>query len=516
MAVTADKYSTDTFNDKDNGQNKQIYTYIPLALTAYVSDSNFKEKFFCHEVWKKKDSQGKDCIIGLINPSAGVSEGYYNQLHADSRKGKLRYIKGGVEYIVLNDGGLNTKPFIGFTNTAGILCTKDCVILYITYKNAYYINTTNARIDIKAKRSGSQIFSYGINLDIPTAMQSQSASYALFINPDWNQVVQTGDAVEMTLSITNEEGTYTTDTLTGLSIISDRFKIIELYKIDQLQNPLNCDPMADGIPYRGLLRKSWYDVVSHDSPAHPNLHDMFDTTQYGPNVSCPTTVEMTGIQAQVASGDIVSDYLPDGIYYGLPVAWEDPEVSQTAALVAMYISNSQSMRGEVVKYNYVTIPQPVVQPAISRFLVTVGDDEMFTSYAYIDLDNFCHVAVYPKFIIDGRGVFSVNNVEVTLCIHNSNVLETKTFSATLDLASGMTNFSPRCSNPSEPAGINEIPYIEFTPFYWNEAQYASNLDVIIEVQAANIQNSGGTQIVISGTSSLTDTVVVDNIMQTQH
>ena len=143
MAATKDKYSKNTLNDQNTtvaGVTKpQIYALMPLALNEYRADptdqhpeqtqvadeENFKALFFCHAVWYKEDTDGKQCVIGLLDTRAGISNAYYREMHggcsataatasADphKRNGKLRITKNGVSYIVLNDGGLNTKPFV--------------------------------------------------------------------------------------------------------------------------------------------------------------------------------------------------------------------------------------------------------------------------------------------------------------------------------------------------------------------------------------------------------------------
>lgn len=171
MAATADKYSKNTLNDKDTTSGgtttKNILALQPLALTEYTSDANFKQKFFCNDVWHRQDSEGKECVIGLL---ADVPSNETYKLHQDgsetgktSRFGKLRINKNGTNYIVLNDGGLNTKALIRFASSSPNQIYTNYVKVICYLRSAYYLRTDRFKVHII--KNGTEIYDFPLIYD---------------------------------------------------------------------------------------------------------------------------------------------------------------------------------------------------------------------------------------------------------------------------------------------------------------------------------------------------------------
>lgn len=220
MAATADKYSHETLNDKDttSGQTttKNIYALQPLALEEYSSDANFKAVFFVNDVWHKKDSEGKEVVMGLLEIEP-TYETY--KLHQDgsetgkhSRLGKLRMNKNGTDYIVLNDGGLNTKALIRFATGSPNQIYTNYVKVICYLRSAYYLRTE--RFKVRIIKNGQEIYDFPLIYDetatSPAIFPAKFAANAYVGKYNLGVIggLSAGDRVVLQVVSENGEGTF--------------------------------------------------------------------------------------------------------------------------------------------------------------------------------------------------------------------------------------------------------------------------------------------------------------------
>ena len=185
MAATANKYSSETLNDKDTTSGgtttKNILALQPLALNEYranpldqhpdqtqtADDASFKNHFFVNEVWHRQDADGNEVVLGLLENTPSY-ETY--KLHQDgsetgktSRFGKLRINKNGTNYIVLNDGGLNTKALIRFASSSPNQIYTNYVKVICYLRSAYYLRTDRFKVHII--KNGTEIYDFPLIYD---------------------------------------------------------------------------------------------------------------------------------------------------------------------------------------------------------------------------------------------------------------------------------------------------------------------------------------------------------------
>lgn len=345
MAATADKYSHETLNDKDttSGQTttKNIYALQPLALTEYSSDSNFKTKFFVNEVWHKQDSDGKECVIGLL---ANIPSNETYKLHQDgsetgkyNRHGKLHLVKGGTDYIVLNDGGLNTKALIRFATGSPNQIYTNYVKVICYLRSAYYLRTE--RFKVRIIKNGQEIY------DFPLIYNETATSPAIFpAKFESNAYVgkynlgvigglSAGDRVVLQVVSENDEGTFEGGT-----------KEVDVLGAMYFALCYRRKPTADG----GKGIPDWSDTTK--DPSDPDNYDeiwavLVSEDMYYHNTSNPlqsgvldrlftsTDSELIGVTseewlqgAELHSGETIEDAydknlaaIGDGWYFGIPL-----------------------------------------------------------------------------------------------------------------------------------------------------------------------------------------------------
>ena len=406
MAATADKYSVDTWNDKDNTSTspatKQIYAYLPLALTEYTTaadagksysqmtdaekkdDNGFCEKFFCDSVMKFKDSEGKDCVVGLLDVDHPMVQDVWQRsldLHirneggaSRSRQGKLMINKNGTNYMVLNDGGLNTKPFIEIGSPIVLCACTYCVLRIDSFRNAYYFNTNTWRLKIELFQNQSvypatSYLSSPSHTDYMRIEQDDlltlrgTSGTDVYVSVDLLRTsiseAAIGDKFRFTFMAYNDE-TYGVNNQYAQPFLSNKTGALNapVYGqegiVDRNVRPLvvwkvtnlNDNPTEDGTPYTILFDDTFYALKSvagglglleNGDTAYPNLMNLFFTaylrklpSEQGTLVSATeradgstvadteTTVFINGIQGESVTGDIVNHYLPGGYYCGFP------------------------------------------------------------------------------------------------------------------------------------------------------------------------------------------------------
>lgn len=412
MAATANKYSAETLNDKDttSGQTttKNIYVLQPLALTEYTSDANFKQMFFCHDVWHKKDGDGNEVVIGLLDTRAGISNSHYQTLHADARKGKLRLVKGGVDYTVLNDGGLNTKPF---ADTPTIdMCCENLVIFHFSYQNAYWENTSNAVATIEVWRNNTKQAERTLTLsDMPKvrATSSDVNGPCYILDQDTMNALSPseGDTIKIKVSVTNGEGTYSTGEY-ATATVDARIELLIVRKITAVS-----DNPADGDLYHCLIKPEYWDTVVNGDDGYPNLKNLFAAAE---DTRVNTTVYFRGFSGNSAPSNLLDSALPAGLYYGFPATTPFVDVDPPAANKIIEVEDTGD-GGHAFKWHASTYTPvvPVVPLTFSGFTAAFSTTGTYTSYATV-ANNYYDVHIWPTITVSasaaGSGSFTVQLV----------------------------------------------------------------------------------------------------------
>ncbi len=394
MSVSRSKYSNDTINDKDSGSSKQILALQPLALTEYLlaydagktwsqmtdaekkDDSGFKQKFYVHDVWRKKDSNNKEVVLGLLNPLATYVNTDFNAMHAAKRKGRLRITKGGVNYIVLNDGGLNTLPEAYFSSNI-LACYTNYVKVYCYLKSAYYLATGYFQIDFYLVQtsggSTTEIWKHSEYLIVSDASDPRflaaNTTLPQFIAAFRNiSGFAVGDTMRIKITAHNEEGDYHAPVYKD-GIVKQAMSFIQVYYFATEPNRTTTDPTT-GTPYAMMIDQSMY-VWNSQSPAQGGfLGIMFNTYDAEDDFNMQSADYLQGASGTPEEAyDKVISTLPDGWYYGVPYK----DYVGTNGLCYLHIFNNAA-KLEYAYNNY----NPVVPAAYTITMSLVGSKNTTT------------------------------------------------------------------------------------------------------------------------------------------
>ena len=437
MSAPRSKYSNETFNDKDSGNDKQILVLQPLALMEYLpaydagkswsqmtdaekkDDSGFKQKFFCHDVWHRQDTEGKECVIGLLDTRAGVTDSHYRELHggcsateaianADphNRKGKLRLVKNGVDYIVLNDGGLNTKAF---ADTPTIdLCAANLVIFHFTYQNAFWENTANAVATVEVWQGGSKTMTRTKALtDMPKLRNTLGTCYILDQDTINAIAPPVGSTIKIKITTTNGEGDYTSGNY-GSETVGPRVDLIDVWKVTATNQKY-----TTGDRYHCLIKPEYWEAGTDEEKT---LYDLFQRAQ---NTWLGTNVFLMGYSGNAAPGDLLESPLPDGMYYGFPATTPFVSEDPPQANKIIEVETSSGEAGHAVKwheYTYVdpTPPTPVEPLTFTNFTIAITTRGTYKSYATENNNVYsCHIWPYITVTSSNAGLGSFR-VELVL------------------------------------------------------------------------------------------------------
>jgi len=361
MAATADKYSKNTLNDKDDGNDKQVFALMPLALQEYQSDATFESTFFCHDVWHKTDTEGKECVIGLLRePVSQADRPLYNQMHADKRKGKLHLVKNGVNYTVLNDGGLNTRPYVNLVSID--LCAVNMLVFTLDYKNAYWLNTNSATAVLSVTGSTRTV----ALADLPKASKAEGTMSFILTNEMLDLNAQENDTLSLKVRVKNDEDPLSSDvgfesnTLTAT--VQKAIELTTVYKITAQDTP---SPM-DGTQYKVLFNEAKWERRDTTQGIW-KMQNLFDELTSSTTISRDrnTITYITGVLGSAVPSDFLTRRLPEGMYYGFPSS--TPFVSQDPPAYdkIVWVKDDASGNGMVHKvgkwtYNPPYVPDPLV------------------------------------------------------------------------------------------------------------------------------------------------------------
>ena len=391
MAATANKYSKNTLNDKDSGTTKQVFALMPLALQEYQSDATFESTFFCHAVWHKTDTEGKECVIGLLRePLSQADRPLYNQMHADKRKGKLRITKNGVNYTVLNDGGLNTRPYVNLVSID--LCAVNMLVFTLDYKNAYWLNTNSATAVLSVTGSTRTV----ALADLPKASKAEGTMSFILTDAMLDLNAQENDTLSLKIRVKNDEDPLSSDvgfesnTLTAT--VQKAIELTTVYKITAQDTP---SPM-EGTQYKVLFNEAMWER-GDTTQGIWKMQNLFDELTSSTTISRDrnTITYITGVLGSAVPSDFLTRRLPEGMYYGFPSS--TPFVSQDPPAYdkIVWVKDDASGNGMVHKvgkwtYNPPYVPDPLVITSLSA---------AWGSNSYAESHNqgeYYRVHIYPS------------------------------------------------------------------------------------------------------------------------
>lgn len=183
-------------------------------------------------------------------------------------------------YVLCNDGGLNTKPWIAFgtydpTVTPHdvepvISVNTDRIVFRMNYRNAYYLNTTSIRVEVYLVSSPQQIGTGDRYREFNLSGLNMSAKYEEYAAGNtplqlaikmsdnglpWSQY-QANATVKLRLIISNAEGTYMSD-YTSVYTVAYAPQYPHIYRLDNPNDPndntsasnLSKNPTTEGIEY---------------------------------------------------------------------------------------------------------------------------------------------------------------------------------------------------------------------------------------------------------------------------
>lgn len=328
MAATADKYSKDVVKHYDNGANHAVL-FKPLALTEYTSDALFRQKFFVDKVIHETDSEGKDVAIGVVNPSSSIN----TLMHAAKRIGRHRPTAQAtlgegafINWIPLNDGGLNTKPFAEFSGNI-IAAFTNYVKILCNLRSAYYARTEYFQITMYRTRSGvtTELYSFRLNVGTdanPTTILAAKGSLTQFVAKYRGDIggLQEGDTLTLEISANNEECDDSSEPdfinpITKSATVKGAMNFIQVYKHDS--QPTSSTVPTDGTPYAMLISEDMYDYNENFPLQGGDLGILFHGEAGDPGIQPSNKLQGAAGTAEDAYDSTITD-LPDGYYYGVP------------------------------------------------------------------------------------------------------------------------------------------------------------------------------------------------------
>lgn len=409
-AAETQKYLPLDYYPTNSGTTVNLTLFLqPLALSEYVSDGDFEAAFFCHNVWRKKDSEGKNVVIGMLDTRSGISNSYYCDLHSNARKGRIEIVRNGISYRVLNDGGLNTKAF---ADTPTIdFCAVNLVIFHFAYRNAYWENTSNATATIEMWHNGSKTNERTKSLvDMPkvrgTNSEADGACYILDQDTMNSLSPSVGDTIKIKITTTNGEGEYSTGGY-GSAVATARVEIIDVWKVNAVS-----DNPSTGTHYHCLIKPEYWVA---GTGGQKTLYDLLNS--YAQNTYVDTNVHLMGYSGNAAPNDLLDSPLPAGKYYGFPKTTPFVDNDPPRADKIIEVENSASGNGHAIKwYNSTyTPPTPVVPLTFTNFTIAFTTSGTYTSYATRDNDDY-YVHIWPYITVTssnaGQGSFRVELVLV--------------------------------------------------------------------------------------------------------
>lgn len=365
MAAHRGVYSADTYNDKDDGQNKQILALKPLALTEYLvaydngkswsqmtdseksDDTGFKSKFFVDDVWHETDTDGNECAIGLLENDSTTKK---YQHHAAARRGKLRVKKSGTEYIVLNDGGLNTTPDCKFHTNRPASGFTNFIKFIVDLYSAYYVNTTQFHIWLYRKENNAWAYYYDWTIMITSdsaalAAKGKKEEFVTYKDGTFGGLSE-GDEMRAILTSENTEGKYpyfagsyptaseAANMPSGTYLdftIKGALNFTQLYYHEELSGsnlPSSSTQPVTNRPYVMVISEDMYDY-NPNYPLQGGILGRLFAGQADNRLGLDDATHPKGCVGTLEDAYDAPSYdaLGDGFYFGVPKTWGGSELA---------------------------------------------------------------------------------------------------------------------------------------------------------------------------------------------
>lgn len=311
MAATNDKYSANVLMEHKNGQNNKL-ALLPLALQEYQNDSKFRELFKVDAVKHRTDSNNKQLAIGLLKSNNSPNRVY----HADARIGKIHIYEGGEDYILLNDGGLNTMADCSFPMDAVRARYANFIKLAINAISAYYADT--AKVTITLYKNNIYLYSWDVVFNGGTLLPARQSvtNYPTHIRDLGG--VEEGDTLKAVISATNEEGTYTSSKELTFKLLG-AMEFIQVYWL--ATKPTSNTPPTSGTPYVMKISEDMYYLNPTAIGGGGVLGELFQKPEEE-RMIIQSSDKLQGAQCTIEEAfERELSPLPDGYYYGVPTTY---------------------------------------------------------------------------------------------------------------------------------------------------------------------------------------------------
>lgn len=462
------KYSTKCQMLSTSVQDK-VGNLFALALTAYGSDNNFKNLFFCDAIVSWVDTDNKPCIIGLCRENSDN----YNH-HAAARRSYIRVGFGGANnsldaFVAMNDAGLNTMPHIDFVATPTFV-TPDLIAINVLYQNAYYLNThqpasNGFAITILYGSGYANTFTVPLSaLNTTAGASSPSVQIAVTSLPS----LTVGEYIKLRLSAKNDEGTYVQADTAPIQVLQ-RLCILQVQKINAPS-----DNPTTGATYTIYLEEDYYDNLPSSDEKYPTLYNIFQNI----NTDISSQVFIHGVSGNQVTDSILTTYLPDGLYYGFPNDFFIPGVTTNPPDTdkIIYIRSNVLGAGQAYRYTNSTYvpPTPTALTAVGAAFYTSGTySPMYDQINQIE-------TVFPHVTLTGNG-----NVGATVVVYYrerqaSDTPWTQVFTQVVDISLGSTPTTGTIPIGFG-GGTGELPSVDF-PYDSN-----SIYDTEVRIEVYNTQ-----------------------------
>lgn len=288
--------TTYTFKDSTN-----VFEKLAICRSAYVNDANVKSKFHLDFQRVIKDKNGNECFFG------GVIEGGSNSLfhNSSTRYSKLYAELDGIKYRLLNDSGLNCRPYC-YLGGSMIARFADYIRFSFTCTSAFYSKTTQVAITLFDVTKNVNILE---NYPIWGYAIADNTSETHSVMIQGIAGISEEDTCRITIQATNEEGTWTNPDYIEYQALGNVEFIHAKLLTAQDQNP------DDGTDWCIAVSQSDY-----GASGDLGLTDLFadEAMSWDETKNGIYTPRMYGVEGLYVTDDMFSNPLPAGHYYGFP------------------------------------------------------------------------------------------------------------------------------------------------------------------------------------------------------
>lgn len=297
MSAPSSVYSRDVYTLGSTADPAEVGCMLPLNLSAYGGADNAKALFYLDEIFSQKDSQDKDVFFGCVRTG---TKNY--RMHAAKRLGKFRFKSTVYEYIVCNDGGLNTLPKASFSIS---LAYENYYRFSFNVKSAYYALTTSWGVYMYNNTNGQEYY-----MQLSTAIVNANGTFTGSVTYDKKvSGFNAGDNVSFKPYAINEEGRYIGD---GDSVmLKAAIRVVELDKYLN-SGDIQFVPGTDNTEkYIGIL-------LEDDYTKQFGINQMLemDTTGLPKPYPYQSLVDVEGAKGSTFDVSMLNKKLPFGYYYG--------------------------------------------------------------------------------------------------------------------------------------------------------------------------------------------------------